>query len=146
MFTQVITLGYRCPNCNSSEILKKHIRNPATITNATNYALADTGDERLICFNCVSKMSMQLVQIRCELIESYDDFGVPLTNDIAKEYPFWECENDESHIGPDRPLYPIPLKRAFNGVAAPGGVYKKVAEGGYPWRCPTCKGLLHLKF
>lgn len=117
------------------------------ITNAVEEAIYDAFDDKLRCFNCLSKTPMQLAAVQCELITTLDEFGVPTDDNFTTSRPFWKCENDETHIGADTPIYPVPLKRSFYKLLAPkGGIYKQVAEKGYPWRCHVCDGKLQLKF
>ena len=94
----------------------------------------------------MSKEPLHLVYVKCELIDIFDEFGVP-NKDVYKDissHPFWECADDDTHIGERNPVYPLPLRRAYEGHIKKG-VYKDIVDKGYPWRCPTCNGRLILR-
>lgn len=144
MFTKAVVLNYMCPNCKYLDTLKRYTRR-STITNIIEYLFKDGRDKAMRCFNCSTAKPMQLISMSCELSLDVDDFGIPITAINMAEYPTWTCENNETHIGPTRPVYPIPLKRAYKINIPSKGLYAEIISGGYPWKCPTCGGKLYLK-
>jgi len=127
-----IEIKYRCSNCANYFEVRRFGRLASVID------IVDELESPKKCTTCNNGM-ISAARISCDTIN--DIYG-------DEKDGVWRCM-DRSHD--TKKFYPIPIRSAHDpndkfhsrdnwGVMA--NDYRKMAAGGFPWKCPTCGKLL----
>jgi len=131
MFTEFVTIVYRCPKCKLYTYTACKTIEETSIANIDKIVALMRKNDPVHCMVCGIEYPLVISEMKCIIKSWIDKYGSAYKG-------HWECS-----LGHFDKIYPIPLKRAVEGT---GFVryrnlqkYVRVARGGHPWRCPICK-------
>ncbi len=130
MYAIETTITCQCEGCSALTITTSNVPlSPLSTENLSKML----GREDTWCAICYSKMAVR--DIKCKITKNV--YGNIQTGE-------WFCPKHPSDI-----YYPYPLEKVKNdptySMLTRYQKYKKIAEVGFPWKCPICSSTLIYK-